>query len=308
MPVHLRRHGLADQPAQRGEHVDVLGEGVHHRSVCCRSARVPHAPEDVITRVEEAEFAKESLIAELLRVVRRDDDNRVVPRTVREQTIPDPTELGVDLRDHPVVLSPEPAHLHWIRRCGCPRVRQHERVERVRVCGDRERLCARIGVVHRAVLAGRRERRVRTEVRQMREPRLGGTTRVQPREDAVGREGGERMCRGPLVLRAERFHRVLHVMAERAQPLHPRFVVRDEQRAHVESGQYALERRQPRVVTPVGYARVDPLVRVSKQHGRIAGATGHERHVVEPRVERGAVRDHAMVHLVHARVQRGTPG
>ena len=32
---------------------------------------------------------------------------------------------------------------------------------------------------------------------------------------------------------------------------------------------------------------------------------GLVRHVVEPRVERGAVRDHAMVHLVHAGVQTG---
>jgi hypothetical protein len=66
--------------------------------------------------------------------------------------------------------------------------------------------------------------------------------------------------------------------------------------------------REPRIVRPGGVTRVDRLVGVAEQRRRVPGAPPGERDVVEAPVERGAVGDHPVVHLVHARVQRRSAG
>lgn len=71
----------------------------------------------------------------------------------------------------------------------------------------------------------------------------------------------------------------------------------------IETRQHSLIMREP-PIGGVGYvARVGGLIGVAEQHGVVTGAAGEQRDVVEAAVERGAVGDHPVVHLIHARVQ-----
>ena len=71
----------------------------------------------------------------------------------------------------------------------------------------------------------------------------------------------------------------------------------------IETGKYSLECIEPPVVGPSGIAWVDRLVGVSKQRWFVTSTAREKRNVVEPPIERGAVGNHTMIHLIHARVQ-----
>ena len=76
----------------------------------------------------------------------------------------------------------------------------------------------------------------------------------------------------------------------------------------VEPGQDALVGVEARVVGVGDGGGVDALVGVAEQRRRVPGPSGEPGHVVEPVLERGAVRHHPVVHLVRARVERGPGG
>jgi hypothetical protein len=92
------------------------------------------------------------------------------------------------------------------------------------------------------------------------------------------------------------------------EPVEERLVAPGEVEDGVEARQDALVGRESRVGGSVHLARIDSLVGVPEQRGFVPGAPRSECDVVEPRVERRPVRDHAVVHLVHPRVQRGATG
>ena len=83
----------------------------------------------------------------------------------------------------------------------------------------------------------------------------------------------------------------------------PQIVWFGDKQFAIETGKYSLECIEPPVVGPSGIAWVDRLVGVAKQRWFVSSTAREKRNVVEPAIERGAVSNHAMVHLIHARVQ-----
>ena len=95
------------------------------------------------------------------------------------------------------------------------------------------------------------------------------------------------------------------VFVEVVDPKIVRF--RDEQFA-IETGKYSLEGIEPPVLSPGGVTRVDRLIGVAKQRWFVSCAARKKSHVVESAIEWCAVGNHAMIHLIHARVQTCSAG
>jgi hypothetical protein len=259
------------------------------------------------------------VVAQRLAVIRREHDERAVglPRLVEHRE--DAAELVVDLGHHPVVGRLELALLLRIVRRRHERVTDHQPEQRVlrAFLGARRRphrVRHRRGVEHRVVRRGREERWVRTEIREVREPRCvrrGGAV-VDEVEHPVGEEDRLRVLR--VVLRAPArarggFVDVRAPLAGQvdplgAQPVEPTGGVALGQVAHrVEAGQHTFVRAEPRVVGG-DRARVDAAVGVSEQGGLVAQIARDERDVRVACVERRAVEHRPVVHQVHARVER----
>ena len=168
----------------------------------------------------------------------------------------------------------------------------------------RQRCGARRRVVHR-----RRTRRQRCTEGAGAGTRHGRTTaRVarpsQPRKPLV-RNVDVDSSAGRSFSTCQRGDRIGEVVAVAVQPLQPRQLPAAHVEHRVEAGQHSFVGRQPRIVRIVDEARIDALIGVAEQRGRVAGPAGGVSDVVEAGVERRAVGDDPVVHLVRARVQRG---
>jgi hypothetical protein len=128
-------------------------------------------------------------------------------------------------------------------------------------------------------------------------------TLVEPVEEAVGGERRNRVFGRPKVFSCERSNRVGFDVAERMQPIHPRCMCFIEVEHPVEARQHAFPLRQAWVVALDG-ARVDALIRVAEESRLVSASSCSERDVVESSVERRAVGNHPVVHLIHPGVQR----
>jgi len=111
------------------------------------------------------------VVAELLAVVGGDDDDGVAPFAAFAKRGKHPTEFGVDFADHAVVLRAHPPHtLLGARRFGVGQL-HHGFVEAVSFVARRNRHVDSCWVIFPRPAAGRRVRRMRTQVREVREPR-----------------------------------------------------------------------------------------------------------------------------------------
>ena len=90
------------------------------------------------------------------------------------------------------------------------------------------------------------------------------------------------------------------------EPRQPRGMFIGQMQHRGETGQHAGVRLHARIVGAGRLARIDALVGVPEQRGLVASTQPRLGHIVEPRIERGAVGHHSVVHLVHARIQRRT--
>ena len=272
-------------------------------------------PRMCVARLEEAELLHQALVAELLAVVGGDHDHGVVPHAALAQVLPHPAELGVDLADHPEVLrlqaAPSPPGRSARRPPGSPSNMSCSGWRRAGI-GARRRAVG--GVVHRGeprrprrtAGAGAGTRRARTTARPGgRSTSSSASVRNVDTECSAGRSLS--LASSASAMRPGRGRR--DRVAELAQPRPPTARGRSVELEHrVEPGQHALPHRQPRVVGPGGEAGIATLVGVAEQRRRVAGAAGHAGDVVEAVVERRAVGDDAIVHLVRAGVERGPPG
>jgi hypothetical protein len=99
---------------------------------------------------------------------------------------------------------------------------------------------------------------------------------------------------------------VLFLVAKFDEPVDPGLMISAEIKLAREPRQHAFIRREPRVI---GFdrSRVNALVGVAEHHRLVPSASRDARDVVEAIIERRAVRNDTVVHLVGARVQRRTP-
>ena len=235
-------------------------------------------------------------------MIRRDDDDGIVPFAAITQGGPHPIQLGVDLADHSEVLGLHPSHGCTVGGRGSFTAEQA--VHQSMVLGRQwHRVRARGRVVHRRELTGRAVRRMRPEVREMGEPRL--RLLAEPPEERVGEERRRRQLGRALVFDPQRGDRVGEVVAAAVQPLQPRELPAAHVEHRIEPGQHSFVRREPWIVGRGDRARVDTLVGVAEQCGHVSGAPGGPGDVVETSVERCAVGHDSVVHLVRARVQSG---
>ena len=137
----------------------------------------------------------------------------------------------------------------------------------------------------------------------MGEPRL--VLPVDPADEVVGEERRLRQLGGPVRLRDERVFGVAQVMSMIGEPRQPRLRGARQVEADLEAGQHALVVRQPRIVDVGDESRVDTLVGVAEQGRAVAGPLRHASDIVEPIIERRAVADDPIRHLVGARVEGG---
>ena len=149
--------------------------------------------------------------------------------------------------------------------------------------GARTGVGHRRGIEHRVVRRGREERRVRPQVRDVREPRLAGRRAVVDEvEEPVGEEHGLAVL--GVVLRAppralgrlvdEEPPVVGHVDAGGAHPVEPRAgVALGEVADRIEAGQHAFVGAEPRVVGRDG-AGIDARVGVAEERGLVALLAG----------------------------------
>ena len=307
-PVALHGDVDAHRLAQRGEDVDVLGEALDDRPAggIGRRGRVAHDADDVMALLEPSDLLLEAVVAELLAMVRRHDDVGVVPRSDRLEAVPHPTELRVDVADHPEVLPPQVTQLGRIGRRRRHRVAERGAVERVGIVDRRDRLADVGVVVVGGPVPGGRVRRVRAQVARVREPRP--VLALDPLDQPIGEERGDAVLHRPVGLGLERDLGVHALVPELLEPPPPRPVVGGHVELGVEAGQDPLVGVEPRIVGPVRLGRIDALVRVAPHRRRVPGPAGGAGDVVEAVVERRAVAHHAVVQLVGAGVEAGPPG
>ncbi len=136
----------------------------------------------------------------------------------------------------------------------------------------------------------------------MREPRR--VLSADPVDEMIGEERRLRQARRPIGFGDQRVLGVTQVMSVVGEPGQPRFAMPRQVEADLEAGEYPFVVRQARVGGVGHEPRVDALVGVAEQRRPIAGALRHSGDVVEPVVERGAVADHPIRHLVGAGVER----
>ena len=251
----------------------------------------------------------QAVIAELLAVIGGDHDQRVVPRARGVQRVPQPTELMIDLADHPEVLGAQAPERRRIGRRGGLRVAQQRLVVPMTPIGRHrfDRVADLVGVVGRRPLPRRAVRRMRPQVAGVGEPRL--VLAPEPGEHPLGEERRAAVLGRATGLAAQ--HRLVvvgHVVTEVAQPLDPRGVRPREVHLDVEAGQDPPRLAAPRIAAVGHQPRVDALVGVAEQRRRVPGTPGDAGDVVEAVVERRAVGHHPVVHLVRAGVQRRPPG
>ena len=197
--VALQRHREAEPLEHRRHHVDVLGEAIGRRRVprACRRVGIAHDAGDVVALLEPAELLGEPVVAELLAVVGREHDERVVPHAA--------TRAARRTAGRAARRPRSSSRSRWRASGGARRGRHRaaRRGSRPRPPGPgaprpRPRTWrARTGsgtvgrVVHRGVRLGRDERRVRPDVRRVHEPRLG---RRRRRGRAPHRSGTRPRC------------------------------------------------------------------------------------------------------------------
>ena len=302
--IALGRHRSTDGITDGGEHIDVLGELIDHRTVSLRLLRITNDSEDVVALLEIAHLLNQPVIAKLFAVVGCHDDQRVVPHTALAKLGPQTTELMIDLADHAVVLGPQCAHLGFVSRSRRSAELHREIVQRVTRLGRLDGH-GHIGwVVHRCEVAGRRVWRMWAQVAEVREPWLALVT--DPFDGVVGEERRNAVLGRTLGLASQLWVRRAEIgVAKITQPLQPRLVIVGKVKHCVEARQHAGVVLQPGIIRTGDFARVNALIGVTKQCWLVSVATRRTGHVVEPRVERCAVSDHAVVHLIHAGVQAG---
>ena len=140
------------------------------------------------------------------------------------------------------------------------------------------------------------------QVAEVREPWL--TLVTNPLDCVVGQERRNTVLGRPLGLASQLWVGSAEIAVTKfTKPLQPRFVIVRKVKHRVEPRQHAGVVLQPGIVWTADLAWVNALVGVTKEGGLVSVATRRTSHVVEPRVERCAVGDHAVVHLIHAGVQ-----
>jgi len=300
--VALQRDLGSKQFAQSRHDVDVLREGRHHDTPR-RSSRITDDAENVLRLFEETTLVAQTVVTQQLGVVRNHDDDRGTPCVACFERLADATNLKVDLRDHSVVLRAHAPHAGFL--LGRLRVvdRQHQVVQSMSLVGHRYRHPDIGRVVHRRKLTGRAVWRMRTQITEMREP-----TRIlstQPIDEVVGQETRHAVRNRTFVFRRQQANMTRrHVVATLRQPLRPGRVASGQVECDIETRQHTLVGGQSRISGTGRVARVDRLVGVSEQSGRIADTPRQQGDVVERPVEGRAVAEHPMIHLVHPRVQR----
>ena len=296
---NLGPEGLAD----RRHHVDVLGERIDDAAVGPGTAHVAHDTHHVVARLEAPTLAEQPLVAQLLAVVRRHHDEGVVPHAQGHELVPHPSELLVDVGDHPEVLGAQGPHRPLVARGAVAG----------QIPGERRRPlgCGRgsgdvVGVVGRRPPPGRGVGRVRAPVAGIREPR--GVLATQPGDEVVGEERRDAVLGGALGFGGERTLAVGgHVVAERCEPGPPRPLVVGELEADLEARRVPLVARQAPVAGVGDGPGVDALVGVAEHRRGVPGPAGDAGDVVQTPVQRRPVADHAVVHLVRPGVEARPP-
>ena len=148
--------------------------------------------------------------------------------------------------------------------------------------------------------------RMRPQVAQMGEP--GTVLSFEPVQVTVREESGDAdFLRSVGLGRQGLVGPRRHVVAEVAKPFGPSPVLAGEIEPDAEAWEHAFIAGKARVVWRLDDARIDSLVRVPEQRGIEPGPAPGPRQVVQPVVERRAVRDDPVVHLIGAGVEAGSP-
>ena len=328
-PVDRHRDLDTDPGAQRGHHVDRLGERRHHRAPggIGFGAGVGHDEGDVVALVPPAQLLHQPVVAHLVAVVGREHHQRGRRHPGAVQAVEDPAELVVDLGHVPPVGGAQLSGLVLVDgAAGHVGATPVERVlgELRPAIGETAERRAVVGVVPVVVPLGGAVGRVGPDVADVGEPRPVGVlvgSLVEPAEHLLGDEGGlgvrgvepgggpaRGVAVGAGIVGSGQVQVVGvggHVDAPFGEPAGPaRLVVLGEHQRGSEAGQHALVVAQPGIVGIAHQVRVDGGVGVAEQGGVVTDGPGLPGDVGEPVAQRGAVAHRSVVHEVQTGVQR----